>query len=51
MVAAPVVWVGLEFVRAYVAHGLPLVLPGAQPARVLPVIQMADLAGALGSAS
>ena len=31
MLAAPIIWVGLEFLRAYFLERLPLVLPGTQP--------------------
>ena len=48
MIAAPVLWVGLEFVRAYVLTGFPWYYLAHSQHRVLPLIQIADFAGALG---
>ncbi len=48
MVVAPVLWVGLEFVRAYAFTGFPWYYLAHSQHRVLPLIQSADFAGALG---
>ena len=48
MLAAPVVWVGLEYARAYVATGFPWYYLAHSQHAVLPVIQVADLTGSLG---
>src|SRR5262249_4755387 len=48
IVAAPTLWVGLEFVRAYVLTGFPWYYLAHSQHGVLPVIQIADFAGALG---
>ena len=48
MIAAPVLWVGLEFIRAYVLTGFPWYYLAHSQHRVLPLIQIADFAGALG---
>src|SRR4051794_22163952 len=48
MVAAPVTWVALEFVRAYAVTGFPWYYLAHTQYRVLPLIQIADLAGAWG---
>ena len=48
MIAAPVLWVGLEYVRAYVLTGFPWYYLAHSQHRVLPLIQIADFAGALG---
>jgi apolipoprotein N-acyltransferase len=48
MIAAPVLWVGLEFVRAYVLTGFPWYYLAHSQHRALPLIQIADFAGALG---
>lgn len=48
MIAAPVVWVALEYVRAYVATGFPWYYLAHSQHLVLPVIQVADLTGSLG---
>jgi apolipoprotein N-acyltransferase len=48
MMAAPVLWVALEFVRAYVLTGFPWYYLAHSQHRVLPLIQIADFAGALG---
>jgi apolipoprotein N-acyltransferase len=48
MVAAPVLWVGLEFVRAYFLTGFPWYYLAHSQHRALPLIQIADFAGALG---
>jgi len=48
MLAAPIVWVGLEYVRAYFLSGLPWYYLAHSQFRSLYVIQIADLAGSLG---
>ncbi len=48
MVAAPVVWVGLEYVRAYVLTGFPWYYLAHSHYRVANLIQLADVTGALG---
>jgi apolipoprotein N-acyltransferase len=48
MIAAPILWVGLEFVRAYSFTGFPWYYLAHSQHRVLPLIQSADFAGALG---
>src|SRR4051794_18410018 len=48
MVAAPVVWVGLEYVRAHILSGFPWYYLAHTQHRILPMIQIADIAGALG---
>ena len=48
MVAAPILWVGLEYVRAYVLTGFPWYYLAHSQHGVLPLIQIADFAGALG---
>ena len=48
MVAAPVVWVGLEYVRAYVLTGFPWYYLAHSHYRVVNLIQIADVTGALG---
>jgi apolipoprotein N-acyltransferase len=48
MIAAPVVWVALEYVRAYFATGFPWFYLAHSQHAVLPVIQLADLTGSLG---
>ncbi|MDR3635390.1 MAG: apolipoprotein N-acyltransferase [Isosphaeraceae bacterium] len=48
MVAAPILWVGLEYLRAYAFTGFPWYYLAHSQHDVLPVIQIADLTGALG---
>ena len=48
MIAAPVVWVALEYVRAYAVTGFPWYYLAHSQHAVLPVIQVADLTGSLG---
>ena len=48
MIAAPVVWVALEYVRAYVVTGFPWYYLAHSQYTVLPVIQVSDLTGSLG---
>jgi apolipoprotein N-acyltransferase len=48
MVAAPIIWVGLEYVRAYFLSGFPWYYLAHSQFRSLYVIQIADLAGSLG---
>jgi apolipoprotein N-acyltransferase len=48
MAAAPVFWVGLEFLRAHVLTGFPWYYLAHSQHGALPVIQIADFAGALG---
>jgi apolipoprotein N-acyltransferase len=48
IVAAPIVWVGLEYSRAYFLSGFPWYYLAHSQFRRLFVIQIADLTGALG---
>ncbi len=48
MIVAPVVWVALEYVRAYAVTGFPWYYLAHSQHAVLPVIQVADLTGSLG---
>jgi apolipoprotein N-acyltransferase len=48
IVAAPIIWVGLEFLRAYFLSGLPWYYLAHTQFRLLYVIQIADFAGSLG---
>ena len=48
MVALPVVWVALEYVRAFVVTGFPWYYLAHTQHDVLPLIQVADLSGSLG---
>ncbi|AGA30634.1 apolipoprotein N-acyltransferase [Singulisphaera acidiphila] len=48
MVAAPLIWVGLEFVRAHILTGFPWYYLAHSQHRALPLIQIADTTGALG---
>lgn len=45
VVAAPAAWVALELARAHLLSGFPWLLLGYSQYRVLPLIQIADLAG------
>jgi apolipoprotein N-acyltransferase len=48
MMAAPILWVGLEHVRAHLLTGFPWYYLGHTQYRALHLIQIADVAGALG---
>jgi len=48
IVAAPIIWVGLEYTRAYFFSGFPWYYLGHSQFRFLFVIQIADVAGSLG---
>ena len=48
LLAAPLVWTGLELIRARFLTGFPLLLLGHSQVTVLPIIQIADLFGAYG---
>lgn len=48
IVAAPIIWVGLEYVRAYFFSGFPWYYLGHSQFRFLFMIQIADVAGSLG---
>ncbi len=48
MLAAPLLWVGLEFVRAHILTGFAWYYVGHTQHQSLPVIQIADITGALG---
>jgi len=48
VVAAPVVWAGLELARGYLFTGMPAILLGQSQAPWVTVIQIADLAGSYG---
>lgn len=48
MFAAPILWIGLEHVRAFILSGFPWYYLGHSQYRALQLIQIADFAGALG---
>ncbi|AMV39936.1 apolipoprotein N-acyltransferase [Planctomyces sp. SH-PL62] len=48
LLAAPILWVGLEHVRAFLLSGFPWYYLGHSQYRALPLIQIADVTGALG---
>ena len=48
MLGAPIVWVALEYVRAYICTGFPWYYLAHSQHAILPVIQIADFAGSLG---
>jgi apolipoprotein N-acyltransferase len=48
IVAAPVIWTGLEFARGYFATGFSLALLGHTQVGWIPLIQISDLLGAYG---
>ncbi len=48
MLVAPVAWLALEYVRAYLVTGFPWYYLAHTQYRVLPIIQIADFAGAWG---
>jgi apolipoprotein N-acyltransferase len=48
MLAAPIIWVGLEYTRAYILTGLPWYYLAHSQYRYLPLIQISDIAGAWG---
>lgn len=48
MLAAPIAWVGLEYVRAHALTGFPWYYLAHTQYQALPVIQVADLAGVWG---
>ncbi|HMB08862.1 MAG TPA: apolipoprotein N-acyltransferase [Isosphaeraceae bacterium] len=48
MAAAPILWVGLEHVRAYVLTGFPWYYLAHSQHQAIPLIQVADFAGSLG---
>jgi apolipoprotein N-acyltransferase len=48
IIAAPIIWVGLEYSRAYFLSGFPWYYVAHSQFRVLPVIQIADVTGSLG---
>jgi apolipoprotein N-acyltransferase len=48
MVAAPIAWVALEFLRAHILSGFPWYYLAHSQFRVLPLIQVADLTGVWG---
>ncbi|MHC5538997.1 apolipoprotein N-acyltransferase [Singulisphaera rosea] len=48
MVAAPTIWVGLEFLRAHILTGFPWYYLAHRQHNVLPLIQISDISGALG---
>ncbi len=48
MVVAPVVWVAVEYLRAFILTGFPWYYLAHSQHATLPLIQIADLAGALG---
>lgn len=48
MAAAPVLWVGLEYARAHILSGFPWYYLAHSQHDYLPLIQIADVSGALG---
>lgn len=48
LMAAPVIWVGMELLRRWVLGGFPWVQLGASQAGVVPIVQTASLAGVYG---
>jgi apolipoprotein N-acyltransferase len=48
MLAAPILWVGLEYVRAFILTGFPWYYLGHSQFRFLTLIQIADTTSALG---
>jgi apolipoprotein N-acyltransferase len=48
MMAAPILWVGLEYIRAHLLTGFPWYYLGHSQYRFLTLIQVADIASALG---
>lgn len=48
MIAAPVIWVALEYARAYFMTGFPWYYLAHSQHLVLPVIQISDITGSLG---
>ncbi len=48
ILAAPIIWVGLEFIRAYFLSGFPWYYLAHSQFRHLYVIQIADFTGSLG---
>jgi apolipoprotein N-acyltransferase len=48
MIAAPIVWVALEYARAHILTGLPWYYLAHSQYRYIPLIQIADLTGAWG---
>ncbi len=48
MLAAPIIWVGLEYARAYFLSGFPWYYLAHSQFRALYVIQIADVTGSLG---
>jgi apolipoprotein N-acyltransferase len=48
MVAVPILWVGLEHVRAYILSGFPWYYLGHTQHQAISFIQIADLTGSLG---
>ena len=51
MVAAPVIWVGLEFVQSYLLTGFMMVVLGQTQYRWIPLIQIADVTARTALAS
>jgi len=48
ILAAPVIWVGLELLRSYLLTGFMMVVIGQTQYRWIPLIQVADLTGTYG---
>ncbi len=48
LLSFPAVWVGLEFIRAYLLTGFPWASLGYSQYRTLPLIQIADITGVYG---
>ncbi len=48
MMVAPMIWVGLEYARAHILSGFPWYYLAHSQYQITPMIQIADLTGALG---
>lgn len=48
ILAAPIIWVGLEYSRAFILSGFPWYHLAHSQYRILPLIQIADFSGSLG---
>ena len=48
LIAAPILWVGLEHVRVYILSGFPWYYLAHTQHKIIPLIQIADVSGSLG---